>query len=88
MQGTEKEFKFQKDKDFRLNRVFLHKESRIEALVFVMAITLFVWGYKSYILLGQLEEEKIKLPGTEDRTSANDTLKSYFLEANHGGGEY
>ena len=83
LQGTEQGFKFLKDKDFMLNRFFLHKESRIEALVVVMAITLFVWGYMSHVLLGRLAEENIKLPGPEGRTKAKNTLKRLFFLMQH-----
>ena len=75
LQGTEQAFKFLKDKDFMLNRFFLHKESRIEALMMIMAIALFVCGYILHALLGKLNEQNIVIPDPEGRTKVKNTVK-------------
>jgi transposase len=78
LQGTESAFKMLKDKTFMMNRFFLHSEKRIEALLVIFALAIFIYNYMEYTIKASLENAKIKLRGPGGAMLNNITLRRVF----------
>lgn len=74
-------FKFIKDKTHNLNQIFLKKESRIEAMVMVMSIILFINNLAQRKLRDALKKENTSIPNQLGKGIKNPTFKwaSYLL---------
>ena len=75
MEGS---FKFLKDRSFNLSEVFLKKPNRIEALMSVMALSLFTNNIGQMYLRDKLKESNQFIPGRLGKKSQNPTLKWAF----------
>ena len=74
-------YKFIKDKTHNLNQIFLKKESRIEAMVIVMSIILFINNLAQLKLREHLVEEKETIPTQLGQKTQKPTFKwaSYLM---------
>ena len=71
-------FKKIKDSTFRLNEVFLKRVDRIEALMSIMALSLFVNNLGQMMLRKSLKESGNTIPSQKGRPTQNPTLKWAF----------
>jgi transposase len=78
LQGTENAFKMLKNKEFMMNRFFLHKESRIEALLVLFALAIFVHNYMQHVIVAALDKANIKLRGPGGAVLLTNTLHRVF----------
>jgi transposase len=74
-------YKFIKDKTHNLNQIFLKKESRIEAMVIVMSIILFINNLAQLKLREHLVDKKENIPTQLGKTTEKPTFKwaSYLM---------
>jgi len=77
-QKVEGGFRFLKDPWFMIDSFYVHKPSRIEALMMVMTLSLFVYNYGQYYLRKQLKEKSETLPNQLGKPVQNPTLKWVF----------
>lgn len=75
-------FKQIKDSTFRLNEIFLKRVDRIEALMSIMALSLFVNNLGQMILRNSLKENGNTIPDQKGRPTQNPTLKWAFQSMN------
>ena len=68
-------FKFIKDRQNNLNQVFLKKESRIEAMLMVMSLTLFTNNLAQIKLRSFLREKETGISNQLGRMTQNPTFK-------------
>ena len=73
--GVEGCFKFIKDRQNNLNQIYLKKESRIEAMLMVMSLTLFTNNLAQRKLRDFLKEQKIGVYSQLGRTTQSPTFK-------------
>jgi transposase len=78
LQGTESAFKLIKDREFMMNRFFLKKESRIEALLVVIALAIFVFNYTSYFVGDKLKKAGVKLNNPNGTRQKKNTIRNLF----------
>lgn len=78
LRGTEESFKLLKDKTFMMNRFFLHKESRIEALIVVFALAIFIYNYLEYVTVLGLKTANVTLKGPAGAKLKTNTLRRVF----------
>jgi len=71
-------FKFLKDSSFRLNEIHLKKVERIEAMMSVMALTLFINNLGQMLLRDQLQEKEKMIPNQLGKQTQAPTLKWAF----------
>jgi len=74
----ERGFRFLKDPHFMADSFYLKKESRIEALLMIMLLSLYVYNYGQYKMRKKLAEEKITLPNQLNKETQSPTLKWVF----------
>lgn len=74
-------YKFIKDKTHNLNQIFLKKESRIEAMVIVMSMILFINNLAQLKLREHLVDKKENVPTQLGKTTQKPTFKwaSYLM---------
>jgi len=77
-QDVERGFRFIKDPCFQLNKVFLKKPERIEALMMVMTLCLMIYNLGQHQIREQLKIEKQTLPNQKGKEIANPTLRWIF----------
>ncbi len=78
-QKTERGFAFIKDKAFEVSSVFLKKETRIEALLMIMSLALFMYSLTQYHLRQQLLEKDEYVPNQLKKPIKNPTGKWIFF---------
>jgi len=71
-------FKFLKDSTFKLNEVYLKRIDRIEALMSVMALSLFVNNLGQLLLRSSLKEKNRFVPSQVGKNTQQPTLKWAF----------
>lgn len=71
-------FKFIKDRSFLLNRFYLKKTERAEALLFIMVMTLFVFNLGQHLLRKELTEKNLTLPNQLGQQKTSITFKWAF----------
>lgn len=71
-------FKFLKDSSFRLNEIFLKKVERIEAMMSVMALSLFINNLGQMLLREELKENEQSIPNQLGKPTQTPTLKWAF----------
>lgn len=74
-QRVERGFRFLKDPEFFADSVFLKTPERIEALLMVMVITLFVYSSTEYLLRKNLDEKKMTVRHQTKKQTSNPTLR-------------
>lgn len=77
-QDVERGFRFIKEPCFQLNKVFLKKPERIEALMMVMTLCLMIYNLGQHQLREQLKSEKETLPNQKGKAIATPTLRWVF----------
>ncbi|MCP3673134.1 MAG: IS1634 family transposase [Gammaproteobacteria bacterium] len=77
-QDVERGFRFIKDPCFQLNKVFLKKPERIEALMMVMTLCLMIYNLGQHQIREQLKIEKQTLPNQKGKEVTNPTLRWIF----------
>ncbi|MBK9039095.1 MAG: IS1634 family transposase [Bdellovibrionales bacterium] len=77
-QNIEGCFKFIKDSSFRLNEVFLKRVDRIESLMAIMALSLFVNNLGQLKLRQALKAKQLSLPSQNGKRTQRPTLKWVF----------
>ncbi len=77
-QKVEGGFRFLKDPWFMLDSFYIKKRSRIEAIMMVMTLSLFVYNYGQYLLRKQLKENDETIPNQLGKPVQNPTLKWTF----------
>ena len=77
-QKVEKSFAFIKDKTFEVSSVFLKKQSRIDALMAIMVLSLFVYSLTQYYIRETLKEKKETVPNQQKKEIQNPTAKWIF----------
>jgi len=77
-QNVERGFRFLKDPWFMVDDFYLKKPERIEALVVIMTLTLFVYNYGQYKLRKALNDKEETLPNQKGTQISNPTLKWVF----------
>ena len=77
-QNVERGFRFLKDPWFMVDDFYLKKPERIEALVVIMTLTLFVYNYGQYKLRKELKDKEETLPNQKGKQISNPTLKWVF----------
>ncbi len=75
---VERGFRFLKDPSFLISDVYLKKTSRVQALVFIMALSLLVFNFGQYWIRKKLVENKKKIPNQINKPINNPTLKWIF----------
>ena len=78
-QAVERGFRFLKDKQFRVSKVYLKKEERIEALAMIMVLTLLIYSYAEWILRKRLKETGLSIPDQKGKPTQRPSLKRVFL---------
>jgi transposase len=78
LQGTENAFKLIKNREFMMNRFFLHKESRIEALLVIIALAIFIYNYTSYVVVQKLQKAGVNLQGPNGAILKTNTSRRVF----------
>ncbi len=81
-QKVERGFAFIKDNTFEVSSVFLKKETRIEALMMIMCLTLFVYSLVQYHLRKQLREKGEFIKNQVKKPVQNPTAKWIFFLLN------
>lgn len=71
-------FKFIKDRSFLLNRFYLKKTERAQALLFIMVLTLFVFNLGQFILRQELQNTKLTVPNQLGQLKTTISLKWAF----------
>jgi transposase len=56
LQGTERSFRLSKNREFMMNRFFLKKESRIEALLVLIALAIFIYNYTQRVMTSAMQK--------------------------------
>ena len=77
-QNVERGFRFLKDPWFMVDDFYLKKPERIESLVVIMTLTLFVYNYGQHKLRKALETRKETLPNQKSKEISKPTLKWIF----------
>ena len=77
-QSVERGFKFLKDPWFMLDSIFLKSAKRIEALMMVMTLCLFVYNYSQFKIRTALREENKTLPNQLGKKVQNPTMRWIF----------
>ena len=77
-QKVEKSFAFIKDDTFEVSSVFLKKPSRIDALMSIMVLSLFVYSLTQYLIRESLKEKKETVPNQLKKGIQNPTAKWIF----------
>jgi transposase len=77
-QDVERGFRFMKEPCFQLNKVFLKKPERIEALMMVMTLCLMIYNLGQHQVREQLKAEKETLPNQKGKPIDNPTLRWIF----------
>lgn len=76
---VEKEFRFIKDKSFRVSEVYLRKPERIEALSMIMVLTLMVYSVAEWKLREKLKETGESIKNQVKKQTQKPTLKWVFM---------
>ena len=77
-QKVERGFRFIKDPWFMVDSIFLKSNKRIEALMMVMTLCLFVYNYSQYRLREALRNSKETLPNQLGKPIQNPTMRWVF----------
>lgn len=77
-QDVERGFRFIKEPCFQLNKVFLKKPERIEALMMMMTLCLMIYNLGQHQLREQLKSEDETLPNQKGKAITNPTLRWVF----------
>ncbi len=77
-QDVERGFRFIKEPSLQLNKVFLKKSERIEALMTVMTLCLMIYNLGQHQVREQLKEEKETLPNQKGKEITNPTMRWVF----------
>lgn len=77
-QGVERGFRFLKDPWFMSDKLFLKSPKRIEALMMLMTLCLFVYNFGQYKLRNTLKETGDTLPNQKNKPIQNPTLRWVF----------
>ncbi len=77
-QNIERGFGFLKDPYFMLDPLYLKKTERINSLLMIMTLTLFVYNYGQHKLRTNMEKDNITLPDQKKKENKNITLKWAF----------
>jgi transposase len=79
-QGTvERGFRFLKDKSFRVAEIYLKKNSRIQALVMIMVLCLFIYSMVEFRLRRELERSGETVISQTKKQTKKPTLKWVFF---------
>lgn len=77
-QGVERGFRFLKDPWFMADKLFLKSPKRIEALMMIMTLSLFVYNFGQYQLREKLRIANETLPNQKNKPIQNPTLRWIF----------
>ena len=77
-QKVEKGFAFIKDDTFEVSSVFLKKPSRIDALMSIMVLSLFVYSLTQYLIRESLKKKAETIPNQLKKEIQNPTAKWIF----------
>jgi len=77
-QGVERGFRFIKDPWFMVDSIFLKSNKRIEALMMVMTLCLFVYNYSQHQLRERLRQKNETLPNQLGKEVQNPTMRWIF----------
>lgn len=75
---VERGFKFLKDPSFFVSDVYIKNPKRIQALLFIMALTLMVHNYGQHLIRQKLAENKKTIPNQVNKQISTPTLKWIF----------
>jgi len=75
---AESGFRFIKNPDFMVDSIFLKKPKRIQALMVIMTLCLFVYNYAQHKLRTALQEHDLTIPNQKKKPIQNPTLKWAF----------
>ena len=76
----ERGFRFLKDSTFRVSQILLKKTERIQALLMVMVLTLFVYNYLERELRNRLKEQNETVENFVKKQITNPTMKMVFQQ--------
>ena len=76
--GGEGSFKFVKNDAFQVSKIFLKKDSRINALMIIMVLCLMVYNYAQYLVRKKLQEEDKTIPNQIKKPIQNPTGQYLF----------
>lgn len=77
-QKAERGFRFIKNPDFMVNSIFLKKPSRIQALMMVMSLCLFVYNFAQHKFRSALKDNNTSIPNQKGKAIQNPTLRWVF----------
>lgn len=75
---AESGFRFIKSPDFMVDSIFLKKPKRIQALMVIMTLCLFVYNYAQHKLRTTLKHHDLTVPNQKQKPTQNPTLKWVF----------
>lgn len=75
---VEKGFRFLKDASFLADNFFVKKPERIEAILFIMTLSLMVYAALERELRKQLQEKEISIPNQVNKDTQKPTMKWVF----------
>lgn len=78
LSGTESCFRTLKDKEFMMNNFFLHSPERIEALMIIFALAIFVHNYSEYFIVSAVKSAGVDVRGPGNNKLKNVSLKRIF----------
>ncbi len=78
-QSVERGFRFLKDETFHASKIYLKKESRIQALSMIMVLCLFVYSVVEWYLRCRLKETGKTVKNQVNKPIQNPTLKWIFI---------
>lgn len=81
-QDVERGFRFIKEPSFQLNKVFLKKPERIEALMMIMTLCLMIYNLGQHQVRERLKIEEETLPNQKGKAVNNPTLRWIFQMMN------
>ena len=74
----ERGFRFIKNPDFMVDSIFLKKPKRIQALMMIMTLCLFVYNYAQHKLRTALKHHDLTIPNQKNKAIQNPTLRWVF----------
>jgi len=76
---VERGFRFLKDSTFRVSQILLKKTERIQALLMIMVLTLFVYNYLERELRNRIKEQNETVENFVKKQITNPTMKMIFV---------
>jgi transposase len=77
---VERGFRFLKDSTFRVSQILLKKTQRIQALLMVMVLTLFVYNYLERELRDKIKKQNVTVENLVKKQITNPTMKMVFFQ--------